>query len=808
MADVLMKGIDISTYQKNVDFNKLKKSGYDFVIIRAGVGRYASQKDAEFENHYKGAKAAGLHVGCYWYSYALTDDTCSLSVQDWAKEEAKAFKEVIQGKQFDMPVYYDLEENKAFQKGAYSMNLLADTFCRQMESYGYWCGIYGGQYLADYLLTQESRNRYAFWLAQYLKNPTYKGQYGIWQFGVAGDGPNNNPTGQKSVPGVSGQCDMDYCYVDYPTQIKAKGLNGYTKPQPTPPTPTPTPVEPIKEFRPRLTIPKSGNPYYNTTAVGGYAVGAILGNPLQNGLNILANCFSGDTEIITRHGVVRLDSIVDKEVEVLSFGGIYRKAIGKCFGEQELYKITFNNGDSYLCTGNHRWCVKKYRDKSEDIQFKETLELNTNDYIPYNFILDEDYDEDAIRHGFIYGDGSYYNDNKQTRAHLCGKKKDYMKKYFEDSMHTSIQKNGVITVYPYPKEYKNIPDLSMPLSYLRGFIKGLIASDGCVDKYGCTKIATVREQDALRIKDILSVLGYRNYLKSETRDTNYKENSTLYVISIRKNFLPESIFINPEQIGRITSTKKKDIRFTRIKEILKLNITEKVYCVQEPETHTMTLSNGILTGQCVGFAAARFNEIINKDKWLFLTYPPNAEDFIDKAKAEGLTILDKPEIGSVIVWAKGKTHYSDDGCGHVAVVEKVNEDGTIVTSESGYGCTNPFWTSTRSNSDGSWGAGTTYTFLGFIKNPAIDKNTKVIDDPVTPNPYKEPTRLLKEGCTGDDVKWLQWYLTEYNYYKDGVNGTFDIYTLGGLLAFQLKNSLTPDGLCGTATITALKNYSL
>ena len=199
MADVLMKGIDISTYQKNVDFNKLKKSGYDFVIIRAGVGRYASQKDDEFENHYKGAKAAGLHVGCYWYSYALTDDTCTLSVQDLAKEEAKAFKEVIQGKQFDMPVYYDLEENKAFQKGAYSMNLLADTFCRQMENYGYWCGIYGGQYLADYLLTQESRNRYAFWLAQYLKNPTYKGQYGMWQFGVAGDGPNNNPTGQTRM---------------------------------------------------------------------------------------------------------------------------------------------------------------------------------------------------------------------------------------------------------------------------------------------------------------------------------------------------------------------------------------------------------------------------------------------------------------------------------------------------------------------------------------------------------------------------------------------------------------------------------
>lgn len=510
MANVLMKGIDVSTYQKNVDYNKLKASGYNFVIIRAGVGRYASQKDDEFETHYRNAKAAGLHVGAYWYSYALTDDTCTLSTSDWAKAEANAFKTVIAGKQFDMPVFYDLEEQKAFQKGAYAMDLLARTFCSQMEAYGYWCGIYGGQYLAENLLSQNTVNRYSFWLAQYVKNPMYKGNYGIWQYNVAGADPSNNPWGVPNVPGVNGQCDMDNCYVDYPTQIIAKGLNGYSKPTPTP-TPTPTPKVPIlKVYNPRTVIPESGNKYYNSTAAGGYAVGTILGNPLQPGLNVLNNC--------------------------------------------------------------------------------------------------------------------------------------------------------------------------------------------------------------------------------------------------------------------------------------------------------------------VGYAASRFNEIINQGKWLFLQYPPNAEDFIDHAKAQGLEISQTPSLGSVIVWAKGNTHYSSDGAGHVAIVEKIEYDGNhnpvkIVTSESGYGCTNPFWLSTRTNADKNWGAGSSYTFLGFIKNPAVDETTKYEevkpdepDDNVLVNPYKEPTKIVKEGSSGDDVRWLQWYLTEYKYYNDGISGTFDIFTLGALLAFQFKNGLDVDGMCGAATKKALKNY--
>lgn len=223
------------------------------------------------------------------------------------------------------------------------------------------------------------------------------------------------------------------------------------------------------------------------------------------------------------------------------------------------------------------------------------------------------------------------------------------------------------------------------------------------------------------------------------------------------------------------------------------------------------LCNGLnVLNNCVGFSASRFNEVVGQGKWLFLHYPPNAEDFIDKAKSEGLEISDKPSLGAIIVFAKGKTHNSADGAGHVENIEKINADGSIVTSSSGYGCAKPFWTTTRRN-DGNWGGGLSYRFIGFIKNPAVCSNTKYVEKEIATgnglkNPYETPSKLLKEGSNGQDVKWLQWYLVHYGYYKNKITGEFDIYTLASVLAFQKKNNLVIDGIVGQNTINKLKNF--
>ena len=89
----MLKGIDVSKYQGQIDFNAVKRSGIDFVIINAGYGKSVFQKDPCFEQNYTRAKAAGLKVGAYWFSYAMTPDE--------ALQEARTFAEVIKEKQFD-----------------------------------------------------------------------------------------------------------------------------------------------------------------------------------------------------------------------------------------------------------------------------------------------------------------------------------------------------------------------------------------------------------------------------------------------------------------------------------------------------------------------------------------------------------------------------------------------------------------------------------------------------------------------------------------------------------------------------------
>ena len=296
MATPIMKGIDVSKYQPKVDFNKVKAAGYDFVIIKAGHGQYESQIDSMFESHYKAAKAAGLYVGAYWYCYATTPQG--------ALNEAQVFKKALAGKVFEMPVYYDIEERKTMNTGMSNVSSIATTFCNEMEKAGYFCGIYGGQELAQNCLYDSIRTRYAFWLAQYLKTPRYNGPYGMWQFGVAGATSGNNPTGVTNVPGVPGQCDMDYCYVDYPTQIKAKGMNGM-KPD-VAPIPTPDPnknpyVEPTTVLRKgdsgegvqwlQWELTQSG--YYAYDIDGKYGkltLSGVTGFQLENGLSVDGIC--------------------------------------------------------------------------------------------------------------------------------------------------------------------------------------------------------------------------------------------------------------------------------------------------------------------------------------------------------------------------------------------------------------------------------------------------------------------------------------------------------------------------------------
>lgn len=195
---------------------------------------------------------------------------------------------------------------------------------------------------------------------------------------------------------------------------------------------------------------------------------------------------------------------------------------------------------------------------------------------------------------------------------------------------------------------------------------------------------------------------------------------------------------------------------------------------------------------CVGYVFGRYNEIMGDTTMSHLS-PVNAENFFSVAKSQGLPTGSEPKLGAVIVWQKGNTLDAFDGAGHVAVVEAINSDGSITTSESGYNCSNPFWTQIRYKGNGNWGQNNDYKFLGFIYQPETTSQP-------TPSQKEETVRDLQIGMYGEDVKQLQTFLSQKGYLrKNETDGDFGKITLGAVLAFQLDNGLTPDGIVGPAT---------
>lgn len=210
---VKIKGIDVSMHQETVDFAKVKAAGIKFVIIRVNNWngfKNCVEKDPYFEQNYKAAKAAGLDVGAYYYTWE-----CSVS---GAMRDAELCLNYIQGKKFEYPIYFDLEWNKAFQRGRTVCDGMVKAFCDMLESSGYFAGLYISRSPLQTYISQDVANRYSLWIAEYNSACNYNGLYGMWQYSSTG-----------KVNGISGNVDLDECYEDYPALIKPRGLNGFPK---------------------------------------------------------------------------------------------------------------------------------------------------------------------------------------------------------------------------------------------------------------------------------------------------------------------------------------------------------------------------------------------------------------------------------------------------------------------------------------------------------------------------------------------------------------------------------------------------
>ena len=213
-AKPMKQGIDVSFYQSQIDWAALD---VDFAIIKAGQKDYT---DPKFEQHYKGATDAGIPIGAYWF--------CEAKTVAEAQKEAECFIERLRGKKFAYPVYYDVEEGM-LKTDAKTLTAIVKAFLERMEAAGFWAGLYMSGCPMHDMIDSSVLKRYALWVADTrgVQPSTYLGvPYGMWQYSWKGN-----------ITGIKGDVDLDHCYVDYPTQIKAKGLNGYGKQPDKPPEP-------------------------------------------------------------------------------------------------------------------------------------------------------------------------------------------------------------------------------------------------------------------------------------------------------------------------------------------------------------------------------------------------------------------------------------------------------------------------------------------------------------------------------------------------------------------------------------------
>ena len=200
-----MKGIDVSHWQGDINWQKVKSSGIDFAFIKATEG--VGYVDPCFKSYTQGAAAAGLHIGAY--HFLRSGDV---------KKQAQDFLNAIKPYKLDYPVAVDVEHNELLKLGRAGLTDFVIEFLDILKSAGYYPMIYTGyNWCINHLYM--SKIKYNLWFARYNDHKGY-GNVSIWQYSSTG-----------RVQGINGNVDLDISYCDYPYIIKSKGLNGYPKPQ-------------------------------------------------------------------------------------------------------------------------------------------------------------------------------------------------------------------------------------------------------------------------------------------------------------------------------------------------------------------------------------------------------------------------------------------------------------------------------------------------------------------------------------------------------------------------------------------------
>ena len=201
-SDKTTFGIDVSKFQGDIDWNKVKASGVEFAIIRAGYRGSATGKlveDPNFRVNLTEAKRAGVQVGVYFFTQATNEME--------AVEEASMVISLLDGKSIDYPIFIDTEgaggNGRADLLDAQTRTLVCKAFCETVENSGYHGGVYASRNWYYRNLDATQLEQYVIWNAEYVGSPQYSGKFDMWQY-----------TSSGIIDGINTRVDLDESYIE------------------------------------------------------------------------------------------------------------------------------------------------------------------------------------------------------------------------------------------------------------------------------------------------------------------------------------------------------------------------------------------------------------------------------------------------------------------------------------------------------------------------------------------------------------------------------------------------------------------
>lgn len=380
------------------------------------------------------------------------------------------------------------------------------------------------------------------------------------------------------------------------------------------------------------------------------------------------HCCGPDEMVQIRGGLRRAADLEGQTVEVLTHGGEYRPAKWRSYGERELWEVEFDDESKVLVTDGHEWVVKHPKKKFERVKTTE-LEgrfVPTQPSIGWEITDIADY-VNGVRNGLVYGDGTKFNvlDGRYQYSILrqygdenCA----LVEEFFPDehrgrrpSPHLGEKiETGALDAW-----LKDLPNENASPDYLRGFVAGYFAADGCVSKQGACTLGTAKEEDIEQLTKIFRSVGVvvtKVRKQTRKRGSGYG-NGDFYVFNFTRESFDRTLLLKPGHNER--NNKPHKIRHTRkVVAVRPTGIVSEVFCCDEPVTHTFVLGSGVLTGNCMSnfrYAVANIDRKLQIERRKGIGGGAGMAVAVEEPSGAGkLPDSDLPNTGPV------STNYNDD----------------------------------------------------------------------------------------------------------------------------------------------------